>query len=107
MRKNEAEEPWLRVARAFQTQTPFDLTLLLLGTHRQESSTAIQKNISMKMFRAALLKIAKPLRGYISDNSDRSFNPSIGWSPAQLSGVLQAGNTQGFPTGWVHLDLCH
>lgn len=107
MWKNESEEPWLRVARAFQTQIPFDLTLLLLGIHRQESSTAIQKNIRMKMFRAALLQIAKPLRGYISDNSDRSFNPSVRWSPPQLSGVLQAGNTQAIPTGWVHLNLCH
>lgn len=99
MRKNESEEPWLCVARAFHTQIPSDLTLLLLGIHRQESSTAIQKNVSVKMFRAALLTIAKPLRGYIYDNSDRSFNPSVGWSPPQLSGALQAGHTRPFPLG--------
>lgn len=54
MRKNESElaqKPWFCVARALHTQTPY-LTLLLLGIH-QESSTAIQKSVSIKMFQAA------------------------------------------------------
>lgn len=55
MRKNESElaqKPWFCVARALHTQTPY-LTLLLLGIHHQESSTAIQKSVSIKMFQAA------------------------------------------------------
>lgn len=78
-------------------QTHFDLTLVLLGICSQESSTAIQKSVSIKMFRAALFKIA-----IVTEVLTCPWDVLLHSSQASARQEI----TQAVFSGWVHLNLC-